>query len=83
MKGSYGNLSFRINILNLVSSSEKASEIFKEEAGSAPIRQGGKVEISFTPRVFPTPQRESLSHEEDTVSNMPRDAIENSQCNLL
>ena len=48
---------------------DKGSKIFQEEAGSAPIRQSGNISISFTPRVFPTPQRESLSHEEETVCN--------------
>jgi len=32
-------------------------------------RQGGKITFSFTPRVFPTPQRESKAAEENEVRN--------------
>ena len=33
-------------------------------------RQGGKITVNFTPRVFPTPQRESKAAEENEVNTL-------------
>jgi len=41
--------------------------IFQEEADDVPLREPGKIHITFTPRVFPTPTRESLAPEEEAV----------------
>jgi hypothetical protein len=46
----------------------RRKNIFQEEAGDAPVREAGKISISFTPRVFPTPTRESLADQENTVN---------------
>ena len=54
----------------------KAAKIFDQEAGDAPVRERGNISISFTPRVFPTPQRESLSHEEEAVSHVSGESRE-------
>ncbi|VDN10615.1 unnamed protein product [Dibothriocephalus latus] len=42
-----------------------AEEIFKAKE-SLPVRESNTINISFTPRVFPTPQRESMVAEEET-----------------
>ena len=44
--------------------------IFQNQAGDAPLRETGKISINFTPRYFPTPQRESLAPEEDAVGGL-------------
>ena len=38
------------------------------EMGGTEKRQGGKIEVSFTERAFPTPVRESTKPMEDEVS---------------
>ncbi|VDL89732.1 unnamed protein product [Schistocephalus solidus] len=42
-----------------------AEEIFKAKE-NVPVRECNTISISFTPRVFPTPQRESMVAEEET-----------------
>ncbi|BHF71445.1 Dynein assembly factor 4, axonemal [Sparganum proliferum] len=42
-----------------------AQEIFKAKE-NVPVRECNTISISFTPRVFPTPQRESMVAEEET-----------------
>ncbi|KAK3097301.1 hypothetical protein FSP39_008500 [Pinctada imbricata] len=37
----------------------KGKNIFEESSGGNPTREVGKIEVKFTPRVFPTPVRES------------------------
>lgn len=41
--------------------------IFKKTKEELPVRDCSKICISFTPRLFTTPQRESMKKEEDTV----------------
>jgi len=41
--------------------------IFQAEAGDVPLREPGKINVTFTPRVFPTPTRESVAPEEEAV----------------
>lgn len=43
--------------------------IFEDASNGMPTRDVGRIEIKFTPRVFPTPVRESQSHLEDEVSS--------------
>ncbi|OWF47556.1 dyslexia susceptibility 1 candidate gene 1 protein homolog [Mizuhopecten yessoensis] len=43
----------------------KSAMIFEETAGGIPKREVGKIEVSFTARVFPTPVRESQTPQED------------------
>ncbi|XP_052796809.1 dynein axonemal assembly factor 4-like [Mya arenaria] len=43
----------------------KKASIFEENAEGAPRRQVGKIEVSFTERAFPTPERESCRPLED------------------
>ena len=38
-----------------------------QDASDAPLREPGKINVTFTPRVFPTPTRESLAPEEEAV----------------
>ena len=33
------------------------------------VRESGKIEVKFTPRVFPTAMRESTKHLEDEVNH--------------
>ena len=47
---------------------EKKANIFQEEAGDNPVRQSQTISISHTPRVFPTPLRESVAPNEEEVS---------------
>lgn len=47
---------------------DKKMNIFHQEAGEIPVRESGKISISFTHREFPTPVRESIQPEEDAVS---------------
>ncbi|WAR00965.1 DAAF4-like protein, partial [Mya arenaria] len=44
---------------------ELKASIFEENAEGAPRRQVGKIEVSFTERAFPTPERESCRPLED------------------
>ena len=44
-----------------------ARQIFEEEADGKPMREPGKIKVSFTPRVFPTAARESTAREEEEV----------------
>ncbi len=44
-----------------------SKEIFKEQAGDNSLREPGRIEVTFTPRVFPTAARESIAHEEEEV----------------
>jgi dyslexia susceptibility 1 candidate gene 1 protein len=44
---------------------KRKTNIFQDSASSAPLREPGKITVTFTPRVFPTPTRESLAPEED------------------
>ncbi|XP_066282095.1 dynein axonemal assembly factor 4-like [Branchiostoma lanceolatum] len=45
---------------------KKKSSMFEDDDANMPaIRSKGKIEVSFTPRVFPTPVRESKLHEEE------------------
>ena len=48
-------------------SDKTATQIFKEEAEGKPLREPGRIQVSFTPRVFPTAARESTAHEEEEV----------------
>jgi len=48
-------------------SDRRGVNIFQVDAGDAPLREPGKISITFTPRVFPTPTRESLAPEEEAV----------------
>lgn len=43
----------------------KKNDIFEESAGGVPKREVGKISVSFTPRVFPTPERESVKPQEE------------------
>ena len=45
----------------------KKNDIFEDSAGGAPKREVGKISVSFTPRVFPTPERESVRPQEEEV----------------
>ncbi|XP_078671944.1 dynein axonemal assembly factor 4-like [Branchiostoma floridae x Branchiostoma belcheri] len=45
---------------------KKKSSMFDDDDANMPaIRSKGKIEVTFTPRVFPTPVRESKLHEEE------------------
>jgi len=44
--------------------------IFEESAEGVPRRQVGKIEVKFTPRVFPTAARESQNPLEEEVSSI-------------
>ncbi|XP_060067258.1 dynein axonemal assembly factor 4-like [Ylistrum balloti] len=44
---------------------KKNANIFEENAGGIPKREVGKIEVSFTARVFPTPVRESQTPQEE------------------
>ncbi|XP_048734697.1 dynein axonemal assembly factor 4-like [Ostrea edulis] len=44
---------------------KKSKNIFEDASNGMPTRDVGRIEIKFTPRVFPTPVRESQSHLED------------------
>lgn len=33
-----------------------------------PVRDSNIISVAFTPRIFPTPERESMKHDEETVS---------------
>ena len=48
--------------------SKKKKNILEAEAGDQPMREVGKIQVKFTPRVFPTPTRESAAPDEDEVS---------------
>lgn len=39
-----------------------------EKPCELPVRESNKISVNFTPRVFPTPERESTKHEEEEVS---------------
>jgi len=56
-------------LLELMSSvaDRRGMNIFQAEAGDVPLREPGKITVTFTPRVFPTPTRESLAPEEEAV----------------
>ena len=56
----------------LLSFSSPEKNIFVEEAEGKPMREVGKISVSFTPRVFPTPVRESQTAQEDEVSGVLR-----------
>lgn len=43
----------------------KKASIFEENAEGAPKREVGKISVSFTHRVFPTPERESVRPKEE------------------
>jgi len=45
----------------------RGMNIFQAEAGDVPLREPGKISVTFTPRVFPTPTRESLAPDEEAV----------------
>ena len=47
----------------------KKNDIFEETAGGVPKREVGKISVSFTPREFPTPERESVRPQEDEVES--------------
>lgn len=62
----YGNK----GALSLPSASATTSkfQIFKsDEKIHIPVRNVDKISISFTPRVFPTPERESMKEDEEEV----------------
>ncbi|ELU18434.1 hypothetical protein CAPTEDRAFT_222450 [Capitella teleta] len=56
-----------LNSQTLIHKKKKASEIFEEAAGNNPMRDPGKINVSFTPRVFPTAARESQAANEEEV----------------
>jgi len=45
----------------------RGMNIFQADAGDAPLREPGTISVTFTPRVFPTPTRESLAPDEEAV----------------
>ena len=59
------NIYILLFLVLLFPSSEK--NIFIEEAEGKPMREVGKISVTFTPRVFPTPVRESQTAQEDEV----------------
>ena len=48
----------------------RAANIFEKQGkdGKAPPRESGKIVVNHTPRVFPTPVRESQTEQEEEVS---------------
>ncbi|KAK2181230.1 hypothetical protein NP493_405g02012 [Ridgeia piscesae] len=44
---------------------KKKKSIFHEETEGKPMREPGRINVSFTPRVFPTPVRESQTLQEE------------------
>lgn len=47
--------------------------IFESEKGiNVPVRSSDRIIISFTPRVFPTPERESIKEDEEKVNSSLR-----------
>lgn len=52
------------------SDADKSAMIFEESAGGVPKREVGKIEVSFTARVFPTPVRESQTPQEEEVCQL-------------
>lgn len=55
------------------------SEKLKEESVPAP-RRAGTIQLSFTPRVFPTALRESRVEEEEEVQNTGYFAVASNKC---
>ncbi len=45
----------------------KTSDIFKVSKIDIPVRESNTITISHTPRIFPTPERESMKADEEKV----------------
>lgn len=57
-----------VSTLGLFVFAISGKNIFEEASNGIPTRDVGRIEIKFTPRVFPTPVRESQTHLEEEVN---------------